>query len=97
MPSQRHSRGPCNRAQNFLIAVLFIGCALTKTLTWALQPCAELFNRCPFSLVVPRAGVHAHGGPVDMRQVFRVVMDDELSPGGGGEVVGELLWEVRHV
>jgi len=39
-------------------------------------------------------GVQEHGGPVDMRTVFRVVMDDELSPGGGGEVVGELLWEV---
>ncbi|KAL6754666.1 hypothetical protein V8C86DRAFT_315351 [Haematococcus lacustris] len=41
----------------------------------------------------PGGAVEA-GGKLDVRGAFAVVMDRELSPGGAGEVVGQLLWEV---
>jgi len=53
--------------------------------------------QCPpshSSHLPPLPGTRAGSAPVDIHTLFRVVMDAELSPGGGGQVVGELLWEV---
>jgi hypothetical protein len=59
----------------------------------------------PAELAVALSGSDSTGNPsisspqqhMDLRSVFRVVTDSELSPGGAGQEVGGLLWEVREV
>jgi hypothetical protein len=45
--------------------------------------------------VVGGSSIGAGGGDFTVRDVFRVVMDDDLGEGGDGQVVGEMLWQVR--
>jgi hypothetical protein len=77
--------------------------ALAKGWWAAVDPSVlEAWSLGPFALAVAvggsiaAAGVGgAGGGDFKVREVFRVVMDDDLGEGGDGQVVGEMLWQVR--